>query len=273
MLPSILWLVAVICYTAAAVLFIWGAGSSSEKTRAARGFAAAGLVAHAALITAAGVELGHAPFTNLRESLLFVGWAVVALFLASRDTRRAAVLGAAAALICLAAITFASLAPRSTSQLLIPALRSRWSTIHVVTSLGGYAGFALAFVAGALHCVHSSLLRNKQVGRWQRALPSLDTLDRFAYRMVGLGFPLFTVGIVTGSMWAQSAWGSYWSWDPKETWSLVTWLVYAAYLHVRVFLGRRGKLANRLLVMGFVCTLITFIGVSLFAGGLHSHGW
>ncbi|MDH7601178.1 MAG: c-type cytochrome biogenesis protein CcsB [Armatimonadota bacterium] len=271
MLSDILWIIAVTCYSAAAAAFLWSAGTFSTKATTAKAVAAAGLLVHAALMVLLGFELGRVPLTNLRESLLFVGWAVMAFFLATRSTRRPAVLGAAAALICAALVVSASVAPGSTCRFVLPVLRSRWSVVHVAASLGGYAGFALAFAAGALYCVNDSLLKNKRVGRWQTALPSLDTLDRFAYKMVALGFPLFTLGVVTGSMWAQSAWGTYWSWDPKETWSLVTWLVYAAYLHVRVFLGRRGKFANRLLLIGFACTLITFLGVSLFAGGLHSY--
>ena len=97
--------------------------------------------------------------------------------------------------------------------------------------------------------------------------------DRLAYKLVSIGFPMLTIGIITGSLWAQSAWSSYWNWDPKETWSLITWLVYAAYLHVRLISRRRGKWSNRLLVIGFLCVLMTFVGVNLLDFGLHRYNW
>ena len=270
---AIILLFTIGCYTAAGALFIWSAGGPSAKTKSATILATIGLAAHTGLIVATGIRAGHPPFTNLRESLTFVGWAVMAIFLTTRRARKPAVLGAAASLICVIAVGFGSVLPKSTNDYLLPALKNKWSIVHVATSLAGYAGFVFAFCSALLHTVQESLLRNKRTNRLQQGLPSLDALDRFSYKMVAIGFPLFTVGIVTGSLWAQSAWGSYWSWDPKETWSLVTWLVYAAYLHVRALHGRRGRLANRLLVIGFICTLITFFGVNFFAGGLHSYNW
>lgn len=261
------------CYTAAAVVFLWSLSGSSHKARGAVFLSAIGLAFHTGLIVTMGIESGRPPFTNLRESLTFVGWAVMAVFLAVRGTRRPAILGAAAAIICVVVTAFGLAAPKSTSDVLVPALRSKWSVVHVVTSLAGYAGFVLAFSSALLYTIQDSRLKSKQVNRLQLAFPPLDSLDRFSYRMVALGFPLFTVGIVTGSLWAQSAWGSYWSWDPKETWSLVTWLVYAAYLHLRLLMGRRGRLANRLLIIGFACTLMTFLGVNFLFEGLHRYNW
>ena len=124
-----------------------------------------------------------------------------------------------------------------------------------------------------MYSIQERMLKEKRISVIRRRLPSLDAADRFAYKMVSLGFPMLTVGIITGSLWAQTAWSSYWNWDPKETWSLITWLIYAAYLHVRIISHRRGKWANRLLVIGFLCVLMTFIGVNLVDSGLHTYRW
>jgi len=144
--------------------------------------------------------------------------------------------------------------------------------VHIVSSLAAYASFVLAFGAAMGYMLQERLLKAKRITGLQRHLPSLDSLDVLAYRMVALGFPLLTLGIITGAIWAQTAQGAYWSWDPKETWSLVTWLVYAAYLHVRIVQGWRGKWSNRLLVIGFAAVLITYFGVTYFMTGYHSHG-
>jgi cytochrome c-type biogenesis protein CcsB len=156
---------------------------------------------------------------------------------------------------------------------LLPALRSHWSSIHVTSSLIGYASFALAFGATIGYMLQERMLKSKRINCLQKHLPPLDVMDHLAYRMVAIGFPMLTLGIVTGALWAQSAWNSFWSWDPKETWSLITWLVYAAYLHVRVVAGWRGSLAKRLLIVGFICVLITFFGVNFLSHGLHRYNW
>ncbi|MGC8862324.1 MAG: c-type cytochrome biogenesis protein CcsB [Armatimonadota bacterium] len=258
-------------YCAAAVLYLWTLGAGSDRAGPATALAAAGLAAHTGVLIARGIEQGRAPLTNLHDSISFAAWATMAIYLAARRVRRSAVFGGALSLVVLAAVVFGSTISGSTSEALVPALRSRWSTIHVVTSLLGYAGFALAFISAVGYVAQEKLLKAKRIDVFRNRLPSLDMLDRFAYSMVAVGFPMFTLGIVTGSLWAQNAWGSYWSWDPKETWSLITWLVYAAYLHVRMLLGRRGKLANRLLVAGFACVLMTFFGINLFAESLHAY--
>jgi cytochrome c-type biogenesis protein CcsB len=258
-------------YSAAVVLYLWSLRSASDRTRVAIAFAVAGLATHAGVIVASGVEQRRAPFTSLYDSVTFAAWAMMAIYLVMQRRHRMTALGAAVSLIALAAVAFGATVPKGPGGPLSPAFASRWSTIHVVTSLIGYASFALAFSSALVHVLQERLLKAKRIDVLQKRLPSLDALDRFSYSMVALGFPMFTLGIVTGSLWAQSAWGSYWSWDPKETWSLITWLVYAAYLHVRMFLGWRGKLANRLLVAGFTCVLITYLGVSFLGRGLHRY--
>ena len=156
------------------------------------------------------------------------------------------------------------------SASLSPALRSNWRYLHILCALTSYASFVLSFAAAIGYLVQEAMLKAKRFTLIQH-LPSLDDADRLAYRMVAFGFLLLTCGIVTGSIWAQSAWGSYWSWDRKEIWSLFTWLVYAVYLHVRILQRWHGKWATRLLIFGFCCIIMTYLGVTYWGGSLHRY--
>jgi len=261
-------------YGAACVLYLWSLLSGEKRTALpARATMTAGLGVHACGIVALGLALGRAPFSNLHESLVFLAWAMVVIYLVMARRYRSASLGAFVALAAVCVIVVASAVPKGTSDALLPALRSRWSVVHVVSSLIGYASFVLAFAAALAYMFQERMLKARRVNVLQKHLPALSVLDSLAYRLISLGFPMLTLGIVTGAMWAQSAWHSYWHWDPKETWALITWLVYAAYLHVRIVQGRQGKWANRLLVAGFASVLVTFLGVNFLAHGLHNYNW
>ena len=271
---DVLFGIAMALYCAGSVLYLWSlVGGQVLAARAGTASVGFGLAVHTAGIVVTGVNLGRAPFTNLFESLMFVAWALVAIYLLMQSKYRVSAIGAFVSLTALCTMLFASAVPRGISESLAPALQSRWSSVHVTTSLIGYAGFALAFAAALGYMLQESLLKAKRITMVQKHLPSLDVMDHLAYKMVSLAFPMLTVGIITGALWAQSAWDAYWSWDPKETWSLITWLVYAAYLHVRVVRGWRGKWANRLLVAGFGCMLITYFGVNFLGYGLHTYNW
>ncbi len=147
------------------------------------------------------------------------------------------------------------------------ALRSYWLFIHVPTAIFSYALFGVAAVCGALY-----LLKSKKQGEEssEEKARDLDVVDNMVYRSAAGGFILLTIAIVTGAVWAESAWGSYWSWDPKETWSLITWFVYAIFLHTRLVKGWRGRKAAIVAIIGFVAVIFTYFGVNLI-GGLHSY--
>ncbi len=174
------------------------------------------------------------------------------------------------AFLCMA---FASLSPGINSRIqpLIPALQSNWLTSHVLTCFLGYAAFTVAFALGLM-----VLLKARDgnpgegVPRFLRLIPDMDSLDELIYQSTVLGFVFLTIGIMTGSVWAHYAWGSYWSWDPKETWSLITWLVYAIMLHSRYVRGWRGKRMAVMAIIGFISVLITYLGVN-YLPGLHSY--
>ena len=273
-LSAILFGITLVLYGAASVLYLWGiVGRPGLTSRAATVVASLGLAIHSAGIVARGVEQGRMPFTNLFESLAFVAWALMGMYLLMERRYRIAALGGFASLIAFAAIAYASVIPKDISASLLPALKSHWRDVHVTSSLIGYASFALAFGAALAYISQEHLLKAKRIGVLQKHLPSLDAMDHLAYRTVALGFPMLTLGVITGAMWAQTAWGAYWNWDPKEIWSAITWLVYAAYLHVRVVRGWRGKWANRLLIAGFACVLITYLGVNFLSSGQHKYNW
>lgn len=159
-------------------------------------------------------------------------------------------------------------------QPLVPALQSNWLISHVVTCFVGYAAFALSFVVSILYLFKAGSEKRspKSAGSFLCFLPSSAGLDEIGYKTIAIGFPLLTIGIVTGAFWANVAWGTYWSWDPKETWSLIVWLIYAAYLHARITRGWRGKRAAILSIVGFAATLFCYLGVNLILSGLHSYG-
>ena len=151
---------------------------------------------------------------------------------------------------------------------LMPALQSNWLGFHVSTAIIAYGAFGVSAVVAAIF-----LLREKMRGKpfWENHVPNPEKLDAIGYRSVALGVLFLTFTIFTGAIWAERAWGSYWSWDPKETWSLVTWLVYATYLHLRIRRGWQGRSAAIFAVVGFVCVIFTYIGVNTLLPGVHSY--
>jgi cytochrome c-type biogenesis protein CcsB len=154
----------------------------------------------------------------------------------------------------------------SAVPLLPPALKSRWLFVHSTLAFISYAMFAVAFGAAIMYLIQQHFLKRKRLGPLYQKLPSLDVLDEINYRCLTFGFPLLTIAIITGAIWAETAWGTYWSWDPKETWSLITWFIYAALLHGRLTTGWRGRRAAVLSIIGFFVLLFTVLGVNLLPG-------
>jgi cytochrome c-type biogenesis protein CcsB len=152
---------------------------------------------------------------------------------------------------------------------LSPVLQSYWLGIHTVFAFLGNAAFALAFGIGTMYLVQEHYVKSKRLGDLFDRLPSLQTLDEINYRLITLGFPLLTLAIITGALWAESAWGSYWNWDTREVWSLITWFIYAIILHARLTAGWRGRRAALLSIIGFLTILIAFFGIKLLRKGMH----
>ena len=204
------------------------------------------------------------------DSLSLFAWLVVAIFATMQLREPNPVLGAMAAPIATVLMLMASTFSYQISQPIVPVLKSWWLPIHVSFALAGNAVFTIMAMAGAMYIFQEHLIKRKKIGRFHRILPSLETLDTLNRRALPVGFFFLTLGIISGALWASNAWGSYWNWDPKETWSLITWFVYAAMVHQRLAIGWRGKKAAMLALVGFALVMFTFIGVSLLFGGHHS---
>lgn len=218
--------------------------------------------------------MGHAPLSNMYESLVFFSWCIAALYVLLEWKLKSKVIGAFAMPFAFLFIAYASLAPGVSDRIdpLIPALQSNWLHAHVITCFLSYAAFALSCGMSAMYLIKR---RKKEKGQaeagWIALFPPLDSLDELIYKTIAFGFPLLTLGIVTGAAWANYAWGSYWSWDPKETWSLITWFIYAIFLHARFARGWRGKGTAALSIIGFGAVVFTYFGVNYVLSGLHSY--
>ncbi len=273
-------------YLAVALLFLAaGLWAAASLNRLARGLLGIGLAAHTVILLGRWwdsyrLALGHTPLThfseklrllllhapmsNFYESLVFFAWCLP--FLAVLTFRRYLkdYLGTVVPLVACLLLAYASLGGvDSRIKPLMPALKSNWLLIHVVTCFLGYAAFTLGFGVALLYLL--------QERRARPSLPPQSQLDRLLYQTTMLGFLLLTLGILTGAVWAERAWGRYWSWDPKETWSLITWLIYATLLHARLVKGWQGRRIAWLGVLGFVAVLFTYFGVSFLLPGLHSY--
>src|SRR6056297_147219 len=212
--------------------------------------------------------IGHAPLSNLYESLVFFALCIAVLYLFLELRYKLRVIGVVAIPLAFLAMAYTSLTVDSTIEPLIPALQSNWLIAHVITCFIGYAGFAVAFGISILYFIKSD--RNASSGGLTTKIPHVAMLDEFTHQMVIFGFLFLSVGIITGAVWANQAWGRYWGWDPKETWSLVTWLIYASLLHARLMRGWTGKRIAVLSFVGFVAVIFTYFGVNLLPG-LHSY--
>jgi cytochrome c-type biogenesis protein CcsB len=239
--------------------------------RAAHWLIAGGFVIHLTFTVARYLEAGHTPITNLHESLSFFSLAVVGVFIAFERKYHVFILGSFVTPLALLLLVASSLYS-SSIPLLPPALKSNWLFVHTTLAFLSYATFAVAFGAAIMYLIQEHFLKKKRLGPLYQKLPSLDVLDEINYRCLTFGFPLLTIAIITGAIWAETAWGTYWSWDPKETWSLITWFIYAALLHGRLTTGWRGRRAAILSIIGFFILLFTFLGVNLLPGdSLHSY--
>ncbi|MCD2517009.1 c-type cytochrome biogenesis protein CcsB [Massilia sp. G4R7] len=216
-----------------------------------------------------GPDVGHIPVSNLYE--VFILFALItALFYLYYEGRYATrQLGPFVLLIISAAVAFLLwyTVSRDAAQIqpLVPALQSWWMKIHVPANFIGYGTFALAAMVGTAYLLKSH-------GILADRLPALEVLDDVMYKSISVGFAFFTVATILGALWAAEAWGGYWSWDPKETWALIVWLNYAAWLHMRLMSGLRGRVAAWWSVVGLLVTTFAFLGVNMFLSGLHSYG-
>jgi cytochrome c-type biogenesis protein CcsB len=241
------------------------------------------ITAGAFLINTAGIALrwqesyqagiGYAPLSNMYESLVFFAWAIAIFYLGLEWKYKNRVLGAFSMPFAFVSMAYASFSPQFGKEIkpLIPALQSNWLIAHVITCFVGYAAFAVACGIGIMYLLKDRKTKEAP-GSLLASLPELKVIDDIIHKTLVFGFLWLTAGIITGAVWANSAWGTYWSWDPKETWSLITWFVYAATLHARFTRGWGGRRIAWLAVLGFISVIFTYYGVNFLLSGLHSYG-
>ena len=249
------------------------------------------------------IVAGYFPLSNLYESLLFLTWMLLTIYLYIEFRTKSKLIGAILIPVALLINGFANLTLSTEMQKsspLVPALQSNWLMMHVSMMMLSYA----TLIIGSLLCILFLVISNYQEVNLKLMenssiplsnilldyyevklfsssnevselgkLKLLYSLDNWSYRIIGLGFPFLTVGIIAGGVWANEAWGSYWSWDPKETWALITWLIFATYLHSRFTKGWEGKKTAILGSLGFFVIWICYLGVNFLGKGLHSYGW
>ena len=278
--------------------------SGGHSSKAVRLLVAAANLCLTAQLVLRWWDSGHFPISNLYESLCFLAWACTLTQLIVERNWPSPLVPAAATPMALGCVAFASFALPDRLQEaspLVPALRSSWLVMHVSVIMVSYA----ALLVGSLLSLavlftdrgNSLELRSSSIGSGgyrQAALvtavdgsgsgvaplqlssvsmPVVEQLDSLSYRTITVGFLLLSVGLVSGAVWANEAWGSWWSWDPKETWALICWLVYAAYLHTRLIRGWQGRKPALVAAAGLVVIAVCYIGVNLLGIGLHSYGW
>jgi len=236
----------------------------------------AGICIHVAGIIMRWIEshklgIGHAPFSNMYESLIFFSLVICIAYIIIEKKYGNRVIGAFVTPIAFLAMAYASLSPNISDRIqpLLPALQSNWLIAHVITCFIGYAAFALSFGVSIMCLLKERDKEGKS--SFLAFFPEIGILNEVNYQLIIFGFLFLTGGIITGAVWANSAWGRYWGWDPKETWSFITWCIYALLLHARMMRNWGGKRIAFLSMLGFIAVLFTYFGVN-YLPGLHSYG-
>ncbi len=237
--------------------------------RIAYGFLLAGFLSHTIGLAMLVGQIRQMPVTTLPQTFSLFAWAIVGSYLAFQLKFNIRILGTFVSPLAVVFMLLSSAIPGRVipnSQL----FKSFWLTLHVATMFIGMAIFALAFCAGIMYLLQERQIKSKNFGLLYRRLPSLEVLDSLNYVCLTFGFPLITIGLISGFVYAGAVWQSYWHWDPKEILSVVTWLIYAVLLHERLAVGWRGRRAAIMAIVGFSVILVTFVGTSMILEVHHS---
>ena len=267
-IENTLFTIVMLAYFAAMILyFAFIAVKKDAVARVAVGLQIVGFVLHTAALVCRGIGAGRLPLTNQYEFATAFAWGLCVVSLIFILKFRFKLLGAFATPITLLIIGYAAMQSREIRSLM-PALQSGWLGIHVSTAIIAYGAFGVSFVISAIFLLRDRIGDSTFL---DQHIPKKEKLDLISYRSAALGILFLTFTIITGAIWAERAWGSYWSWDPKETWSLVTWIIYGVYLHLRINRKWNGKAAAIFSIVGFICVIFTYIGVNTFLPGVHSY--
>jgi cytochrome c-type biogenesis protein CcsB len=237
----------------------------------------AGLALHLASVLTRGLSEHRVPWGNMYEFIAAITCAAVLVFVLGAVRFRAYYLGLFILLPVVLALAVDVVWIYTPAGQLVPALQSYWIAIHVTAMIIAIGMYILGAVVTVLYLLSARHDRRVAAGQEDASagimgrLPGADTLDRLAYRAILFAFPAWTFAVIAGAIWADHAWGRYWGWDPKETWSFVIWLVYAAFLHARATAGWRGRKAAYIQLFGFACLMFNLVGVNLWISGLHSY--
>ena len=227
-----------------------------------------GFLCHTLTIAYGFYKAGHVPVSNMHETLSFAAWAIAAVFLAIQFKFNLKILGICAAPVLALMMIIVSQLPNELAPV-TKIFKSFWLVSHVTVIFIGEAAFALACGLGVLYLLQEHEIKTKKHGFFFRRLPSLEMLDSIGYVCIVLGFAMLTLGLITGFVYAKTFWGRFWSWDPKEVWSGITWLFYAVLLHERLTAGWRGRRSAIMSIIGFGVLIFTFLGVNLLLKGHH----
>lgn len=227
-----------------------------------------GLLPHTVALILRWQLAGHSPYSNMYEYMSTMAWMAVVLFAIFNFKFKKPIIGVFVMPICFMLMVSASLMPKEISQQLMPALQSYWFEIHVSLAVLAEGAFAVGFGVSLMYLFRSRL---SSTSKMAEMLPSLEVLDSINYKAISIGYPLFTIGaLFAGAIWANEAWGTFWSWDPKETGALIVWLFYTAYLHARYVKSWSGSKAAWMSIIGFLLALASFFG-NMFLGGDHAY--
>ncbi len=259
---------------ATATYAVYFSSRRKDVRSAARAILVGAGILHTVCLAVRYIEAGHTPLTSLHDTVSFFAWSVTWGYLSFHWRYNVKNFGSFVSPLITLLMLIAGFSSRPTGETLStlqPALRSVWLPIHASIAIMANGFLALAFCGGIMYLLQEREIKKKRFGLFYSRLPSLDSLDSLNHHCLTVGFFLMTMGIITGSIWAKQAWGKYWQWDHKETWSLITWFLYAALLHQRFTVGWRGRRAALMAVVGFAAALFTLWGVTFLLGGVHSY--
>lgn len=269
-----LYIIFVTYFLGLILYWFWLGVKKDRLEKLASALVGMGWIANTVILVSRTMAAHRLPFTNGYEFILTFCWGMVLIYMLARLRFKLAALGSFVMPLPVIFLGFVLINMGPNNRVigdLPPILNSGWLTSHVITAIFAYSAFAIAFALAVMYLLKDHYSENGKIKWLISRFPDLEVLDELAYKLVIAALTLLTLVIVTGAIWANFSWGSYWSWDPKETWSLITWLIYAGYLHARLMYNWKGKRAAWLIVFGFTAVLFTFFGVNYFLPGLHSY--
>lgn len=268
-MEEIFFTIAFIAYTISAIAFFVYVLLKKEKVgKVALILTIGGFVFHNIAIISRVIESGRLPLSNQFEFASSFAWGIVLCYIVIHFVYKFTAVGAFVMPIAFLVMGYASMLSKDINPLM-PALQSNWLYIHVGAAIISYGSFAVAAGLASMYLI--TVRREKAGVTPKKGLPDVEAIDYMSYRVVGFGFLMLTLVIITGAIWAKAAWSRYWAWDPKETWSLITWLIYSIYIHLRFNRGWKGRPAAWFAIIGFIAVIFTFIGVNTILPSIHSY--